>query len=93
MVILGIAAALVAVTVLFSWVGARIGAQMEAKRLGAGIIEEQMKGGFTASGMGALIGVIPTIVFVTILVVMVLTAPPRAEDHAAPPGAPAASGH
>lgn len=90
--ILGIMVGVFVACALFAMIGVRIGAQMEAKKLGAGITEEQMKGGWTASGLGGLLGVIPFLVFVAVLIVMVITAPPRPGDEAAG-GAPAAAGH
>lgn len=91
LVIVGIVLGLIVACSLFAFVGTRIGAQMEAKKLGAGITEEQMKGGFTASGLGGLLGTIPFLLFVLALVIMVMTAPPRVEDHGS--GAPAPAAH
>lgn len=90
LVTLGIAVGLVAACAVFALIGARIGAQMEAKKLGAGITEEQMKGGLTASGLGGLLGIIPFLVFVGILVVIVITTPeehPPADGSAPAPAA------
>ncbi|MBN8612044.1 MAG: hypothetical protein J0L92_15730 [Deltaproteobacteria bacterium] len=91
LVIVGIMVGVAVACTLFALIGVRIGAQMEAKKLGAGITEEQMKGGFTASGLGGLLGMIPFLIFIVILVVMVITAPPRPGDEAA--AAPAAAAH
>ena len=88
--IIGILFGVAAACSLFAFIGVRIGAQMEAKKLGAGITEEQMKGGFTASGLGGLLGIIPFLVFVAILVIMVMTAPPMHPEDAAGGGAAAA---
>lgn len=91
LVTLGIFVGLIVACSGFALIGARIGAQMEAKKLGAGITEEQMKGGMTASGLGGLLGIIPFLVFVAILVVMVITSP---AEHPADGSAPAAAaGH
>jgi len=91
LVIVGIVLGVFAACAVFALVGVRIGAQMEAKKLGAGITEEQMKGGMTASGLGGLLGTIPFLIFVLVLIIMVVTTPPRPEDSAEG-GAPAASG-
>jgi amino acid transporter len=88
--IVGIMVGLFVACAAFAMIGVRIGAQIEAKKLGAGITEEQMKGGWTASGLGGVLGVIPFLVFVAILIVMVVTAPPRPGDGAEG-GAPAAA--
>ena len=91
MVIIGIFLGVIAACVVLALIGTRIGAQIEAKKLGAGITEEQMKGGFTASGLGGLLGTIPVLIFVIVLVIMVMTAPPRPGDApeggSAPPAA------
>lgn len=89
LVIMGIFLGVIAACVGFAFIGVRIGSQMEAKKLGAGITEEQMKGGFTASGLGGLLGTIPVLIFVIVLVIMVITAPPRVDPHADPGAAPA----
>jgi amino acid transporter len=91
LVILGIFLGVIAASVLFAFIGVRIGSQMEAKKLGAGITEEQMKGGWSASGLGGLLGTIPVLVFVIILIVMVITAPARPGEGAAEGAAPAAA--
>ncbi|GAB4199366.1 MAG: hypothetical protein OHK0013_09420 [Sandaracinaceae bacterium] len=80
--IVGIMVGVFVACAAFAMIGVRIGAQIEAKKLGAGITEEQMKGGWTASGLGGVLGTIPFLIFVAILIVMVVTAPPRPGDEA-----------
>jgi amino acid transporter len=88
LVIVGIVLGVFAACAVFAFVGVRIGAQMEAKKLGAGITEEQMKGGFTASGLGGMLGTIPFLVFVLILIIMVINTPPEPPaEGSAPPAA------
>jgi hypothetical protein len=88
LVIVGIVLGVFAACAAFAFVGVRIGAQMEAKKLGAGITEEQMKGGFTASGLGGMLGTVPFLVFVLILIIMVINTP---EEHPADGSAPPAA--
>jgi amino acid transporter len=92
LVILGAFLGVIVASTAFALVGVRIGAQMEAKKLGAGITEEQMKGGFTASGLGGLLGIIPVLIFVGVLVVIVLTTPEEHPTDGSEP-APAAAAH
>lgn len=93
LVTIGIFLGVAAASALFAFIGARIGAQMEAKKLGAGITEEQMKGGFTASGLGGALGTIPVLIFVLVLVIMVITAPPRPGEGTEGGGSTPAAGH
>lgn len=92
LVIVGIMLGVFVACVAFALVGVRIGAQMEAQKLGAGITEEQMKGGFTASGLGGLLGTIPVLLFVVILVILVITSPDEHPAEGSAP-APAAAAH
>ncbi len=90
LVILGVFLGVIAASTAFALIGVRIGSQMEAKKLGAGITEEQMKGGFTASGLGGLLGTIPVVVFVVVLIVLAVTAEHPPDPNAPPPAAGAA---
>lgn len=66
----------------FAYAGTLYGARLEEKARGAGIIESDMRTSFSASGIGALAGIIPFLVFLGILVFYVVTAPPLHDDVA-----------
>ena len=91
LLILGIFFGLSAVSAGFAVLGARIGAQMEARSLGAGITEQSIKLGLTSNLLGALLGMIPFMIFVIVLIVMVITSPTvHPEGGASAPSAAAA---
>lgn len=52
----------------------RFAAQKEEPNLAAGLVEQDLRGGMSPSVMGALVGVIPFLVFVVILIVMAMEA-------------------
>jgi len=90
---LGIFVGLIILSSGFAVLGARIGAQMEARSLGAGITEQSIKLGLTANLLGALLGMIPFVIFVIVLIAMVITAPAAHVEGGAPASAPAAAAH
>jgi hypothetical protein len=52
----------------------RFAAQKEAPNLSSGYVEQDLRGGMSPSVMGALVGVLPFLVFVVVLVVMAMDA-------------------
>ncbi len=93
LLILGIFLGLIVLSAGFAILGARIGAQMEARSVGAGITEESIKLGLTSNLLGALLGMIPFMIFVIVLIVLVITSPPEHVEGGAPASAPAAAAH
>ncbi len=93
LVTVGIFAGVFALCAVFAFAGAQIGAKMENKNLGAGIIEESMKSSLlSASWLGMFLGVVPFLVFVTILIVMALSmGHERSASDAAAQGSSAAT--
>lgn len=75
---------------LLAVVGARIGSGMESRAIGAGTTEENMRRGMSASVLGALLGILPFIVFVSVLTYMALTLPDDPAEHGATATAAAA---
>lgn len=92
LLILGIFLGVIALSAGFAVLGARLGSQMEARSLGAGITEESIKSGMTANFLGAMLGMIPFMIFVIVLIVMVITAPAE-HVEGAPGSTPAAAHH
>jgi hypothetical protein len=92
LLILGIFLGVIALSAGFSVLGARIGSQMEARSIGAGTTELSIKSGMTANLLGAILGMIPFMIFVIVLIVMVITSPAE-HVEGAPGGAPAAAAH
>ena len=75
LLILGIFLGVIALSAGFAVLGAHLGAQMEARSIGAGTTEQSIKSGMTANLLGALLGMIPFAIFVIVLIVLVATAP------------------
>ncbi len=67
-VILIIVLVVIVATVGLAFLGQRIGANMEAPNLGAGTTEQEMRSALSPSVLGALLGIIPFMLFVIILV-------------------------
>lgn len=63
-----------------AFLGQRIGANMEAPNLGAGTTEQEMRSALSPSVFGALLGILPFLVFVIVLIYMAMTMP---EEHPA----------
>lgn len=63
-----------------AFLGQRIGANMEAPNLGAGTTEQEMRSALSPSVLGALLGILPFLVFVVVLIFMAMTMP---EEHPA----------
>jgi hypothetical protein len=76
----------------FAVVGAILGSRMEEKRLGAGAVESDMRGGLSASVLGAWLGIVPFLIFVAILIGIVVTNPAHREDPSGT-GSSTAAGH
>ncbi|MCX7808585.1 MAG: hypothetical protein N2515_08250 [Deltaproteobacteria bacterium] len=72
---------------LFAVIGAKMGAKFERERQGAGPVEERLRKGMSPSVLGALIGVIPFLLFVVVLIVMVAMTEPQREGEGEPPSA------
>ena len=87
---LGIFVGLIVLSSGFAILGARIGSQMEARSLGAGITEQSIKLGLTSNLLGALLGMIPFLIFVAVLIVMVINSPAEHVEGSTPPAASAA---
>lgn len=64
----------------FAMLGARLGARMEEKHFGAGSVEASMREGMGASVLGALLGIIPFLIFLVALVVTIITNPVHHDD-------------
>lgn len=64
----------------FAYGGTVLGARYEESARGAGIVESDMRTGLSASGVGAMIGIIPFLVFIGILVFFVVTSPAHHDD-------------
>jgi hypothetical protein len=69
-VILLIVLGVVVLTVLLAFVGQRVGAQMEEPHLGAGTTEQHMRTALSPSVLGALLGILPFLVFTIVLIYM-----------------------
>jgi hypothetical protein len=65
---------------VFAMLGARVGARMEEKQFGAGTVEASMREGMSASVLGALLGIIPFLLFLVALVVTIITNPLHHDD-------------
>lgn len=65
----GIGVGLVVACTAFAVLGAHLGARMEQKHLGAGTVETEMRAGLSPNVLGALLGVIPFLIFVVVLLV------------------------
>jgi hypothetical protein len=68
LIVLGV----VAVTILLAYIGQRVGAQMEAPHLGAGTTEQQMRTALSPSVLGALLGILPFLIFTIVLIYMAI---------------------
>ena len=53
-----------------AYVGQRVGAQMEEPHLGAGTTEQHMRTALSPSVLGALLGILPFLVFTIVLIYM-----------------------
>jgi len=71
-----------------AFLGQRIGANMEAPNLGAGTTEQEMRSALSPSVLGALLGIVPFMLFVIALVYTAVTLPP---EHPADGSDPSAS--
>jgi hypothetical protein len=69
-VILLIVLGIVLLTVALAYVGQRVGAQMEQPHLGAGTTEQHMRTALSPSVLGALLGILPFLVFTIVLIYM-----------------------
>ena len=70
----------IAVSAGLAFFGQRVGARMEEPLLGAGNTEQQMRSALTPSVLGALLGILPFIVFVIVLIWMATHIPPEHHD-------------
>ncbi len=68
MVLVIIVLVVIAATVGLAFFGQRIGANMEAPNLGAGTTEQEMRSALSPSVLGALLGILPFMIFVIALV-------------------------
>ncbi len=73
----------------FAMLGARLGARMEEKHFGAGYVETNMREGMSASVLGALLGIVPFLLFLAVLVATIVTNPTHHDDGTS--GSPAAA--
>ena len=85
LILLGVVAA----TFGLAYLGQRIGANMEAPNLGAGTTEQSMRSALSPSVLGALLGILPFLLFVIVLIYTAMTLP--AEHPAGEGGGGAAS--
>lgn len=69
-VILLIFLGVVVVAAGLAYVGQRVGAQMEEPHLGAGTTEQHMRTALSPSVLGALLGILPFLVFTIVLIYM-----------------------
>jgi hypothetical protein len=60
-----------------AFVGQRMGANMEAPNLGAGTTEQEMRGTLSPSVLGAMLGILPFLIFVIVLIYTAVTLPPE----------------
>lgn len=58
---------------VFAVVGAIVGGRMEAKNIGAGLVESDMRAGMSASVLGGLLGITPFLIFIIVLLVTDIT--------------------
>lgn len=73
-----------------AFVGQRMGANMEAPNLGAGTTEQEMRSALSPSVLGALLGIIPFLLFVAVLIWTATHLPHEAPSDGSAP-APAAA--
>ena len=59
-----------------AFLGQRIGANMEAPNLGAGTTEQEMRSALSPSVLGALLGILPFMIFVAVMIWMATHLPP-----------------
>ena len=83
MVLVVIVLVVILATFGLAFLGQRIGANMEAPNLGAGTTEQEMRGALSPSVLGALLGILPFLVFIIVLVWTAVHLPP---EHAAESG-------
>ncbi len=63
-----------------AFLGQRIGANMEAPNLGAGTTEQEMRSALSPSVLGAMLGIVPFLVFITVLIWMAVHIPPEVHE-------------
>lgn len=85
LILLGVVAA----TIGLAYLGQRIGANMEAPNLGAGTTEQSMRSALSPSVFGAMLGILPFLIFVIVLIYTAMTLP--AEHPASEGGGSAAA--
>jgi hypothetical protein len=75
-----------------AFLGQRIGANMEAPNLGAGTTEQEMRSALSPSVLGALLGILPFMIFVCVMIWMATHLPPDTThtEGTDPSAAPAA---
>lgn len=73
-----------------AFLGQRVGANMEAPNLGAGTTEQEMRSALSPSVLGALLGILPFLIFIIALIWTARTLPHEAPaDGSSPPPAAA----
>jgi hypothetical protein len=90
-VILIIVLVVIVATVGLAYLGQRIGSNMEAPNLGAGTTEQSMRSALSPSVFGALLGIIPFMLFVVVLIWTAVHLP--AEHPAGESGSSTAASH
>ncbi len=90
-VILLILLGIVVLTVALAYVGQRIGANMEEPHLGAGTTEQHMRTALSPSVLGALLGILPFLVFTIVLIYMAIQVQHEIEAREAREAAEAAA--
>ena len=73
-----------------AFVGQRIGANMEAPNLGAGTTEQEMRSALSPSVLGALLGIVPFLLFIVVLIWMAMHVPHEAPADGSGGSAPTA---
>lgn len=80
MVLVIIVLVIIAATVGLAYWGQRMGAKMEAPNLGAGMTEQEMRSALSPSVLGALLGILPFLIFVIVLIYTAVTLPVEHPD-------------
>lgn len=91
MVLVIIVLVVIAATAGLAFLGQRIGANMEAPNLGAGTTEQEMRSALSPSVLGALLGILPFLIFVIVLIYTAVTLPAEHHDDGSGGGTEAAS--
>lgn len=76
-----------------AFAGARIGSNMEAPNLGAGTTEQEMRSALSPSVLGALLGILPFLIFVIVLIYTAVTLPPEHVDDGSGSSSSAPAAH